>query len=293
MPTTARDCAYHPFMIAWMLAAILLVTDRVRANDDRLAATSSRVARQESVRAMPLNRLNATKRAAVQSVLRSASVYRRMPTQVIDCDPELFTFLIRNPHVITNMWEVLDMSKLRMARTVDDTYQIDDGNSTRGTIRVLATDYGAEAHHRILLYSEATYRVKPFLRPVKIRCVFLLRSGTIRETNGRHYVTAQLDSFVAIDQVGLDLLARTVHPLLGKTADHNFVETMRFVSSFSQAAKKNPAGVERLTRRLTRVSPDVRRELVDLAYGQAEATGAEPTPPAVQANLGNRRSPKK
>ncbi|MBN1853354.1 MAG: hypothetical protein JW829_11540 [Pirellulales bacterium] len=281
MPAAFR--AFGPFISAGTFLVLLLVADSVRATDRRQAAMSNRASRHAAIRAVPLERLNARDRAAVQAVLQQTSVYRRLPPQVIDCHPDIFTFLMRNPHAIANVWEVLDMSKLRVALIANDTYQADDGNGTRGTLRVLSEEYGNGADHRILIYGEGIYDGKPFLRPIPIRCVFLLKSRSVLEINGRHDILAQLDSFIAIDQTGLDLLAKTIHPLVGQMADRNFVETMQFVSSFSRAAERNPSSVEQLARRLSHLSPDLRRELVELVRGLSDPQGPKPVQPATYA----------
>ena len=235
-----------------------------------LEATSSRSARHEAVCKIPFEALNSDDQSAVQAIIRRACVYRRLPTKVIDCDPELFQLLVKNPHIVANTWEVLGLSKLRMTRLNDTTFQADDGNGTRGTLRVLWADLRPEAKNKILLLGEGTYEGKPFVRPVRARSVMLLQSGAAREANGRTLITARLDTFVQVEQMGVDLLARTFHPLVGKAADHNFVETMRFVGNFSHTAEQNPSGVERLARRLRKVEPSTRHELVRLAYNLSD-----------------------
>ena len=108
---------------------------------------------------------------------------------------------------------------------------------------------------------------------MRARSVMVLQSGAARETNGRSLITARLDTFVQVEQMGVDLLARTFHPLVGKAADHNFVETMRFVGNFSQTAERNPSGIERLAKRLRKVEPNTRQELVQLAYDLSDRNG--------------------
>jgi len=82
-----------------------------------------------------------------------------------------------------------------------------------------------------VIYGEGTYR-GPFLsRKVDGRCVMILRSGYVQETNGRHYVTTRLDTFLQVQDGAPELIAKTLHPLAGKTADHNFVQMMGFVQA--------------------------------------------------------------
>ena len=67
----------------------------------------------------------------------------------------------------------------------------------------------------------------------------------MRETNGRQYITVRIDSFMKIEQMGVELVAKTVQPWISKTADRNFIETLTFVSNFSRTAEKNSDGIER------------------------------------------------
>ncbi len=92
----------------------------------------------------------------------------------------------------------------------------------------------------------------------------------MRETNGRCYVTSRLDCFLTIEPCGAELLTKTVSPLLGKTADNNFIQTVAFVGSLSHTAEVNERGVLRLATQLTRVQPEVRARFADLAAGLAK-----------------------
>jgi hypothetical protein len=91
-----------------------------------------------------------------------------------------------------------------------------------------------------------TYDGKTLMTQLKALSVILLRSGAVQETNGRHYITVRVDSFVRIEQVAVELVAKTLQPWIAKTADQNFIETLTFVSNFSRTAEKNPHGIERL-----------------------------------------------
>ncbi len=225
---------------------------------------------------MQLDDISATDRQRVLDVIQHACLYRRLPTEVFDCDPAMFTFFADNPHVLVEVWRVLGISKVRLQPIPGtNSYRADDGAGTRGVLHVLASNTNEQAHNRVLLYAEGSFEGTPFLRPVTAKCVMLLRSGAVRETNDRDYVTVRLDTFVKVDRTTLDLLARTFHPLLGKAADDNFRDTTRFLSKLSLASEKNPRGIERLANKLERIPHDVRGEWVDITYRLAETTSTE------------------
>jgi hypothetical protein len=98
----------------------------------------------------------------------------------------------------------------------------------------------------------------------------LLRSEAVRETNGRHYITVRIDSFVRVEQLGVEIIAKTVQPWIAKTADQNLIETLTFVSNFSRTAEKNPQGMQRLANRLNTLDEPTRNELVTLCFRTAD-----------------------
>ena len=104
-----------------------------------------------------------------------------------------------------------------------------------------------------VIYSTGTYDGS--LSPAKIRgeSVVVLKTEYHRDAAGRTRITSRLDVFLHLDNVGIEWIAKTLQPLLGKTADHNFAETASFVASLSHTAEANPAGVARLSNRLPHV----------------------------------------
>ena len=98
----------------------------------------------------------------------------------------------------------------------------------------------------------------------------LVRSSAVRETNGRHYITVKIDTFVHIENLGIEIIAKTVQPWIAKTADQNLIETLTFVSNFSRTAEKNPQGMKRLANRLDAVDEPTRNQLVTLCFRTAE-----------------------
>jgi hypothetical protein len=233
-------------------------------------ATSSRAAREEAIRTIPWKQLGEAERRQLNSVIQNASMYRRLPTRVIDCDPDLFTFLLQHPEVVVDVWQMMGVSKVTLQQTAGNAYRGNDGCGTTGNVAYLYTNWGAEAQNLAVVYAEGAYDGKPFLKPLRARSVMVLQSGAVRETNGRSYITVRVDSFVEIQQMGVELVAKTVQPWINQTADRNFVDTLGFVSTFSQTAEKNPQGMQRLASRLRTVDAPTRDELVNLCFRAAQ-----------------------
>jgi hypothetical protein len=229
----------------------------VAGDEPRHKATTSRVARDEAVRAIPFNRLAPDARAKATNVIQNVSLFRRLPTQSIQCDPELFVFLVRHPEVVVDLWRVMGITRMELDRVDAARYTVSDGEGTRGRMEYLFSSGGVS-----LIYSEGTYDGPLYPRTVRGKCLMLLRTTAHRDPYGRHQITSQLDTFLSVENLGVEVLAKTFQPLVGKAADHNFVETANFVANLSQTAETNEEGLLRLARKLNRIEAGTRDEFL-------------------------------
>ena len=238
-------------------------------------ATSSTEAREEATRKIPWSRLPEAQRRDVEFVVKNTSIYRRLPTRVLDCDPDLFSFLLRRPDVIVNVWQLMGISRVSLERMSDQQFRGNDGAGTSGSVGYVYADWGPEARNLAVIYADGAYDGKPFLTPLRAQTVVLFQSGAVQETDGRRYVTVRVDSFVHIDKVGVELIAKTVQPWIAKTADENFMETVDFLSTFSRTAERNPQGMRRLAAKLQGVDEPTRGELVRLCFQTSQRYAAD------------------
>jgi hypothetical protein len=241
-------------------AVVICMASHAWAGGKSLQATSSREARKDAMRSIPMDKLDATDKQRVTEALGKSSIFRRLPIQVAECDPELYLFLVRHPEVVVNIWEVMKISNVALERTGDNTFRATDGAGTLCDVKFCYTD-----HETQVIYAEGRYDGPLFKRPVRARCVLVLKSGYMRETNGRYYVTSRMDTFIDIDHAGVEILAKALQPLVNRAADYNFVETAAFLSQISRTAETNPLGVGRLARKLTNLDPEVRERFVKLS----------------------------
>ena len=266
------------------------------------SSTTSSQARNEAVRAIPFQRIAPNYRRRVKQVLNDTSLYRRLPTMTVDCHPPLFTFLAKNPDVLVQIWRQLGISNIDLVCEGNNKslsqnhvggiqrsgpsrqtgleqpgsfgtcskFRLTDSVGTVGHLVIVEQNCDDRAQNRLVMYAEGAYEGKPFKRPVRAQCVLLLRSGSVKETNGRHYVAVRLDTFLRIDRVSLELFAKAVHPLVGKMNDRNFADTINFIGKMSQAAETRPLTIERLANSLPKVSDERKRQLVQITYECAD-----------------------
>ncbi len=270
-PSTGR-CSIRVSRLVTLLLCGLLVSigSIARSAEDALGSSTSAEARADAQEAIPLAKMAPKYRKAVQAVLKDTSVFRRLPTQVIDCDSEMFTFMSLNPEVLVEIWRELGITQVTLERIDDKTFRMADGAGTTGTLVLVEQTCEGNAQNRIVMYAEGAYEGKPFTKPVKAQCVLLLRSGSLVENDGRNYVAARLDSFIHIDRQSLEIFAKVVHPLVGRTADRNFTDTIKFVGGFSQAAEIQPERIERLATSLDKVTKSRQQKLVKISYACGE-----------------------
>ena len=69
-------------------------------------------------------------------------------------------------------------------------------------------------------------------------------------------------------------MAKAIHPLLGFTADNNFIQTIAFVGSLSSTTEQNSRSMQRMATQLNNVQPDVRLQFAKLAQKISEKPSA-------------------
>ncbi len=233
-----------------------------------LFESASSKQRREAVAAFPLDRLTPEARDRILRIAESPTIYRKLPTQSIQCDRDMFLFLTRNPEVLVGLWDLMGVTNVTVRRT--ERYKLDaqDGNGTTCEIDLI---YGDSEMH--VFVARGSYDGKLTTKPILGDGVFLIRSDYAEDVGSGTTVTGTLDCFVKFDGFGADLVARTLSGLIGKSADNNFVETARFISQISQASETNPAGMIDVARRLPQVEMPTKKQFAGAILTVAKRSG--------------------
>jgi hypothetical protein len=235
-----------------------------------VAATNKEL-RENAIQSIPFDRLTTDSKSRILGVVNRPTIHRRLPTQDVDCHPDVHLFLLRNPEVVVNMWQIMGATSMKLMRTGPYSFDSTDGAGTDARVELV---YGTPEVH--VLYGEGRYEGPLLKRATTGRCVMVLRSEYAADEDRRTRIGSSLDVFMQLDNVGAEIVAKTLQPLFGKTADHNFAETAKFVGRVSEAIESNGQGVERLANRLTNVQPEVRDQFARLAH-QVHAQSAART----------------
>jgi hypothetical protein len=239
---------------------------------------------QEAIAKIPLNNLNAEARQKINVVLDKPSFFRRLPAEAIQCDPELFLFLVRHPEVLVNIWDLMQITKVELQRVAPFEFRGSDGAGTTCKSELI---YGTSNLH--IYYGTGVYSGPLMARDVSGRCLCVLSSSSAVAPGGKPKVGSQMDVYMKLDSVGADLVTRTVAPVVGKTADSNFRETASFISQLSQVCETNPTAVQDMAQQLQKITPEVRQQFMQTAW--QVALKAARAKAALESELDNTAKP--
>ena len=239
-----------------------------RRGQVRSEGTSTREARDAAIQRLPFQQLTPEAGARLKTVVSNSSYFRSMPSESVECDPEMFTFLVRHPEVIVNIWEVMDVTKVSLQRS--GPYQL-QGSDGAGTASKMDLVFGNESMH--IYFANGTYQGNLWARELNGKCVVVLHNRLGQLQGGKQGIVASMDVFMKLDNMGADLVVKTLGPLMGKTADYNFTECASFFSQISQTAENNPYGIQQLAKRLTKIDPKIRDQFIATTTSVAQRSG--------------------
>ena len=227
--------------------------------------SSGRDARKSASKAMPLDGMAEADRRAAEKILRNPTLYRRLPVESFTCNRALLDFSLAHPEIVVDIWRVLGISKVALDPTAPGQWRMSDGWGTEGTLRLLHHERTAEGGTMVLL-GQGGYSGSLSPQPLSGSCLLLVRyrpTGAADDGTARHAM--QVDAFLDADGVGLEIVTRTLQPLIVRSSASNLQEICQFMASLSAAAAENPEGVSRLSGRLTKIDSADRQTFAALA----------------------------
>ena len=232
---------------------------------DKPTGSSHRSHRAAGINAIPFAKINATAQKRIKDVVNRPSFYRRLPVQTIDADPDYFRLLVRRPELIVSIWQLMGVTQMSTERTGPFSVKTNDG---AGTISDLELIYGNDNLH--VFYGNGSYTGPMLRQKLTGRCVIVLQTQA-KETATGYELTNVLDIYLRVDNATASLITRTIQPLVGSTADHNFTESLKFVQRLNESTRANGPGVKGMGRKL-KIDDQVRIDfdnVVDQVYERA------------------------
>lgn len=241
---------------------------------DLEVGSGKRQYRMQAMQTIPFHQLNQATKDKLNSVLNKPSIYRRLPISTINSDPDYFRFLVRYPEVLVDIWQLMGVTKMSTQRTGPYTINCDDGAGTLSTMELV---YGNDNLH--IFYGTGSYEGPVLRKKLYGSCVLVLQTGYAQGADGKPIATNQLDVFLKVENAALGLIAKTIQPIVGTTADHNFVESLKFVQRLNETTERNGPGVQRMAKRLD-INQEVRQKFVDVVSLVFERSSTGESAPA-------------
>ena len=243
-----------------IVVALSSFTNTAGAVDQLTSGTNSRKIRQQAVQAIPFQQLTPEMRAKITPIIEKPSIYRRLPVTAIDIDPDYYLYLVRYPEVVVNIWQLMGITQMTLDRTAPFMMKSNDGAGAVADVELI---YGT--NNLNIYHAKGTYSGPLLKRKLHGSCVIILRTNYRTGPSGAPQVVSSLDVFLKVENATANLIAKTVNPIVGSSADHNFVESMNFVQRLHETTEKNGYGVQRMADRLVNLTPEVRAGFVKAA----------------------------
>lgn len=234
----------------------------------------------DAIAAIPMGRLTPAAQQRILAITNRPTLYRHLGQQTIECDADLFMFIVRNPEVLVGVWDLMEITEVTTQRIDAFKLRAVDGSGTDCTVDLV---YGDPAIH--VYVADGFYDGKLTTNAINGNGVFILRSTYKVDPAGNSVIEGSLDCFVQVEHLAADLIMRTFGPLIGRTADHNFAETARFIDQLGTSAAKNPLAMEELALRLPQVSEPSRQRFAALVRQAADRQQARAVTAPVTATV--------
>jgi hypothetical protein len=266
-------------LVAFAIISILASPHGYAVERSATAGSGSRRAREEAIAAIPWRQLPPPLASRLQSLVLHPSIYRRMPTSYVECDPQLHLFFVRNPEALVSVWQSMGITNVTVERPSPTTFQANDG---MGTLTQLQLVYATPDVH--LFYGTGYYDGDLVPGRVNGHGAVLLRSRVYARPDGKQIVQDTMDAFIKIESGPLDVAAKTLHPLFMKYADINFVDTTRFIGRLSLTAYQHPDAMQHWIPRLPNLNPLVRTEFAQVVTQMATPASPATVPASYEAS---------
>jgi hypothetical protein len=222
---------------------------------------------RRALASLPLDRMSPAHRQVIEHFAQAATLHRRLPAETIHCDPALLEFVLAKPEALVDVWRALDISRVALDRVAAGTWRLSDGYGTTGTVRLIHHDHGP-AGDLLVFHGRGGYDGPLAPKPLTGSCLLVVRHAPVVGADAPAQ-RIEVEAFLDVDGLGLEIVTRTLQPLIVRSAAANVHEICLFISQFARAADRNPAGVARLAERMSRTPPADRRTLVAVASGES------------------------
>lgn len=250
------------------------------------AGQAGRDSWRSTLETLPAHRMNAEDRGLIEYFKRSTTLHRRMPIETIHCSSELLEFVLAKPETLVDVWRVLGISRVSFDPTGPGRWRLEDGYGTEGTVRLMYQEKGPTGT-TMVFHGRGGYSGPMAPKPLTGSCLIVVRHQ--EAVVGRRVAQKlEVEAFLDVDGLGLEIVTRTLQPLIARSAATNVHEICLFVDQLAHAARRNPSGMAVLAEQLPRTAAADRRMLSTLASGRQAASAHAPSADDVTEELAAR-----
>jgi len=214
---------------------------------------------QTALQKLPWDKLTPAAVAKIKTVVTGSPLFHQMPQQKIYADPEIYQFLIRHPDIIIGFWEQLGVTELSLREVRENQYILQETGGTTAAIEVLH-----RSDNLCIVYAKGEYRGSLLSKPYQGDVILILRTQYARDEANEPMVVCDLDTFIQINSLGVDVLVKLFFSQISKVADSNFEVAVSFVSQVSKAASRSPEIVKDAAEDITSIRQEVCTEFCDV-----------------------------
>ena len=230
-----------------------------RSTSPALSAQATVQEMQSSLRKIPWNELSPAAQAKIKRVTAGAPLFRRLPQQTVYADQEIFQFLLRHPDLVIGFWEHWGATQLSLREVKENHYVLKE---TTGTVAAVEVLY--RSNDLCIVYAKGEYRGPLIAKPYQGEVILVLQTQFVRDHTNEPMIVCDLDSFVQINSLGADVLAKLFFTSIAKVADSNFEVTVSFISQVSKAASQNTTALKNSAEEVSTIRQDVCAEFCNV-----------------------------
>lgn len=206
---------------------------------------SAKAIRKQAVAELPISRLHPTAQQKAQSLVKNIGMFRRLPTVSFECDPEVYSYFLKNPDVAVSTWRAMEISQFQLHEAGTNQYRADAGDGSVGTV-----DLFLQTPTETVIHCDGAFKSPLLPKPIVARSLMRLQTTFAKDKDGRIIGTHTGDVFVEFPSHAVETVAKVISPVSHAIADRNFKQMTLFVHLMSQAMVKRPDWIEYVGDRL-------------------------------------------
>jgi len=183
-------------------------------------------------------------RAALEQVVKSASISTRMELPAFPARPEIFEYLLEHPEFASHVTRALRAARLRLWAN-GDRLELDDGWGARGQLRLVHAEPGRRLYH---VRGRAVQALLPDIygqSVVEYTYAFRRPAGaaTGGSPGGPAEASTTVAAYVALDSKLLARASAIIGPLAQAKADKEAIRLLKVFGRVSSATVERPEEV--------------------------------------------------